>query len=47
VTGNPLYNPEIGTTAAANLVITGAVSNGLNNSIGSRITSFQVSPKGV
>jgi len=47
VTGNPLYNPEQGTTHAANLVITGAVANGLSNGWGSRITNFTVSPKGV
>ena len=47
VTGNPLYNPEQSTTHAANLVITGAVANGLNNGWGSRITNFTVSPRGV
>jgi hypothetical protein len=47
VTGNPLYNPEIGITAAANLVITGAVANNLTRHNGIRITNFQVSPKGV
>ena len=47
VTGNPLYNPEQGTTHAANLVITGAVANALSNGWGSRITNFTVSPKGV
>jgi hypothetical protein len=47
VTGNPLYNPEQSTTHAANLVITGAVANGLSNGWGSRITNFTVSPKGV
>jgi hypothetical protein len=47
VTGNPLYNPEIGITAAANLVITGAVANNLSRFNGIRITNFQVSPKGV
>jgi hypothetical protein len=45
--GNPLYNPEIGITAAANLVITGAVANNLTRFNGIRITNFQVSPKGV
>jgi hypothetical protein len=45
--GNPLYNPEIGITAAANLVITGAVANNLGRFNGIRITNFQVSPKGV
>jgi len=47
VTGNPLYNPEQTTTHAANLVITGAVSNALSNGWGSRITTFTVSPRGV
>lgn len=47
VVGMPLYNPEIGTTAAANTVITGAVANGLNNGFGTRIVNFTVSPKGV
>ena len=47
VTGNPLYNPEQGTTHAANLVITGAVANNLSNGWGQRITNFTVSPKGV
>ena len=47
VTGNPLYNPEIGITAAANLVITGAVANNLSRFNGIRIINFQVSPKGV
>ncbi len=47
VTGMPLYNPEIGITAAANTTITGAVANGLNNGFGTRITNFTVSPKGV
>jgi len=47
VTGNPLYNPEQSTTHAANLVITGAVANGLNNGWGSRIVNFTVSPRGV
>ena len=47
VTGNPLYNPEQGTTHAANLVITGAVANNLSNGWGNRITNFTVSPKGV
>lgn len=47
--GNPLYNPEQTvnpTRHAANLVITGATSNGLNNGFGARITTFQVSPLG-
>jgi hypothetical protein len=47
VTGNPLYNPEQGTTHAANLVITGATANALSNGWGNRITNFTVSPKGV
>jgi len=47
VTGNPLYNPEQGTTHAANLVITGATANALSNSWGNRIINFTVSPKGV
>ena len=47
VTGNPLYNPEQGTTHAANLQISGAVSNNLSRFNGARITTFQVSPKGV
>jgi hypothetical protein len=45
--GNPLYNPEIGITAAANLVITGAVANNLSRFNGERIINFTVSPKGV
>jgi hypothetical protein len=47
VTGNPLYNPEQGTTHAANLVITGATANALSNGWGNRITNFTVSPRGV
>ena len=47
VSGMPIYNPEIGITAAANTTITGAVANGLNNGFGTRITNFTVSPKGV
>ena len=47
VVGMPLYNPEIGITAAANTTITGAVANGLNNGFGTRIVNFTVSPKGV
>ena len=43
--GNPLYNPDDGTTQAANLVITGAVSNNLLDGAGSRITTFQVAAK--
>lgn len=45
--GNPLYNPEFGTTASANLVISGATANGMNDSTGLRITNFTVSPNGV
>jgi hypothetical protein len=40
--GNPLYNPDDGTTAAANLVITGAVANNLCDGKGTRVTTFQV-----
>ena len=47
VTGNPLYNPDFGITAAANLVITGAVANNLCRFNGERIVNFTVSPKGV
>lgn len=47
VVGMPIYNPEIGLTAAANTTITGAVANGLNNGFGTRITNFTVSPNGV
>ena len=43
--GNPLYNPDDGTTQAANLVITGAVSNNLLDGTGSRIGTFQVAAK--
>ena len=43
--GNPLYNPDDGTTKAANLVITGAVSNNLLDGAGSRIGTFQVAAK--
>ena len=46
-TGNPIYNPEVGTTCSANLTNTGAVANNLLDGVGSRITTFQVSPKGV
>ena len=48
--GNPLYNPEAGsnpTKHSANLLITGAVANGLARFNGERITNFTVSPKGV
>lgn len=47
VTGMPLYNPEQTTTHAANVTITGAVANNLLDGAGTRITNFQVSPKGV
>jgi hypothetical protein len=47
VTGNPLYNPDYGVTTTANLQISGAVSNNLARFNGTRITSFQVSPKGI
>ena len=40
--GNPLYNPDDGTTQAANLVVIGAVSNNLLDGAGSRITTFKV-----
>ena len=43
--GNPLYNPDDGTTQAANLVITGAVSNNLLDGDGTRITTFKVAAK--
>jgi hypothetical protein len=46
-TGNPVYNPEINTICSANLTITGAVANNLLDGVGSRITTFQVSPNGV
>ena len=45
--GNPIYNPEIGVSASANLTIVGAVSNNMLNGPGGIITTFQVSPKGV
>ena len=45
--GNPVYNPEIGVTASANLTIVGAVSNNMVNGTGTIITTFQVSPEGV
>lgn len=47
VTGNPLFNPDKGITHSANLVITGAIANGLNNSVGTRITNFVVSKNGL
>ena len=40
--GNPLYNPDDGTTQAANLVITGAVANNLLDGAGVRISTFKV-----
>ena len=46
-TGNPVYNPEVNTVCSANLTITGATSNNLLDGAGSRISTFQVSPKGV
>lgn len=45
--GNPIYNPEIGVSASANLTIVGAVSNNMLNGPGGIITTFQVSPEGV
>ncbi len=45
--GNPIYNPEIGVVASANLTIVGAVSNNMLDGVGTKITSFQVSPEGV
>lgn len=42
VTGNPIYNPDDGITAAANLVITGAVANNLFDGIGTRVSTFTV-----
>lgn len=44
--GNPIYNPEQTTTHAANLVITGAVSNNLLDGAGLKITTFTVTPGG-
>ena len=47
--GNPLYNPEAGSSAtkhAANLVITGATANALSRFNGERIINFTVSPGG-
>jgi hypothetical protein len=47
--GNPLYNPEAGSSAtkhAANLVITGATANALARFNGERIINFTVSPGG-
>jgi len=45
--GNPIYNPEIGVSASANLTIVGAVSNNMVDGSGSIITTFNVSPEGV
>ena len=45
--GNPIYNPEIGVYASANLTIVGAVSNNMVDGSGSIITTFNVSPEGV
>jgi hypothetical protein len=48
--GNPIYNPEAGsnpTKHAANLQITGAVSNNLSNGWGSRTSTFIVSARGL
>lgn len=44
--GQPLYNPDRGTTHTANLVITGAVANNLTNVHGVRIGTFTVTPGG-
>lgn len=44
--GNPLYNPDHGTTKVANLVLSGATSNTLLNGIGQKITNFQVRRNG-
>jgi len=41
--GNPLYNPDDGTTVAANLVITGAVANSVCDGEGQVVTTFTVS----
>jgi hypothetical protein len=46
VTGNPLYDPEVGVYRAANLVITGASANNLLDGVGNRITSFNVRVNG-
>lgn len=46
VTGNPLYNPDKGTTVAANLVIGGATSNSLYDFFGQKITTFRVRLRG-
>jgi hypothetical protein len=45
--GNPIYNPEIGVSASANLTIVGAVSNNMVDGSGLTITTFNVSPEGV
>ena len=42
MSGMSLYNPDVGITAAANLVITGGVANNLLDGNGNRITTFQV-----
>jgi hypothetical protein len=42
VSGNPVYNPDDGITASANLVITGAVANNLFSGLGARISTFTV-----
>ena len=42
VTGNPIYNPDDGITASANLVITGAVANNLFDGLGARVSTFTV-----
>lgn len=47
VSGNPVYNPEIGVQASANLTIVGAVSNNIVSGTGSIIGSFAVGPEGV
>lgn len=46
VTGNPLYNPDRGITAAANLVITGATSNNFLDGNGVRQVTFRVRRNG-
>lgn len=42
VTGNPLYDPEVGVYRSANLVITGATANNLVDGVGNRINTFTV-----
>ena len=44
-TGNPLYNPERGITAAANLQIAAPVSNNLVDGKGTIVTTFRVAPR--